>query len=131
MRLVVLWSLVLCALGMRAQTAADTTIMDKDPYYLQIYLGLNKSANENLPWTEFSAYPWSTGIFIGFGHEVSRLWGWRAALRINRNKSRNVQVCESNDVWGWNNTGCHSAVMSRKPFLPGNSCGTDVSLIIL
>ena len=105
MRLVVLWSLVLCALGMRAQTAADTTIMDKDPYYLQIYLGLNKSANENLPWTEFSAYPWSTGIFIGFGHEVSRLWGWRAALRINRNKSRNVQVCESNDVWGWNNTG--------------------------
>ena len=100
-----LWSLVLCALGMRAQTAADTTIMDKDPYYLQIYLGLNKSANENLPWTEFSAYPWSTGIFIGFGHEVSRLWGWRAALRINRNKSRNVQVCESNDVWGWNNTG--------------------------
>ena len=105
MSLVVLWSLVLCALGMRAQTAADTTIMDKDPYYLQIYLGLNKSANENLPWTEFSAYPWSTGIFIGFGHEVSRLWGWRAALRINRNKSRNVQVCESNDVWGWNNTG--------------------------
>lgn len=105
MRLVVLWSLVLCALGMRAQTAADTTIMDKDPYYLQIYLGLNKSANENLPWTEFSAYPWSTGIFIGFGHEVSRLWGWRAALRINRNKSRNVQVCESNDVWGWSNTG--------------------------
>ena len=100
-----LWSLVLCALGMRAQTAADTTIMDKDPYYLQIYLGLNKSANENLPWTEFSAYPWSTGIFIGFGHEVSRLWGWRAALRINRNKSRNVQVCESNDVWGWSNTG--------------------------
>lgn len=96
---------MLCALGMRAQTAADTTIMDKDPYYLQIYLGLNKSANENLPWTEFSAYPWSTGIFIGFGHEVSRLWGWRAALRINRNKSRNVQVCESNDVWGWNNTG--------------------------
>ena len=99
------WAFLLCSLSMRAQTVADSTVANKDPFYLQFYVGINKSANENLPWSEFSAYPWSTGMFVSLGREVSPLWGWRAALRINRNKSRNVPVCESKEVWGWNNTG--------------------------
>lgn len=97
--------LALCSLGLRAQTDTDSILMGKDPFYLQLYLGINKSGNENLPLTEFSKYPWSNGIFIGMGREFSRLWGWRAALRINHNKSRNVQKCESEDVYGWNNWG--------------------------
>ena len=105
MRLSVLSILALCSLGMHAQTAEDSTLVDKDPYYLQLYVGINKSANEHLPWTEFSRYPWSTGMFFSLGREVNRLWGWRATLRINHNKSRNVEVCESKDVWGWNNIG--------------------------
>lgn len=122
MRLFILSAFALCSLGMSAQRAndggsfassrhlnavpsADSIIVDKDPFYLQLYLGINKSANENLPWTEFSSYPWSTGIFVGLGRELTPLWGWRAALRINHNKSRNVPVCESKEVWGWNNTG--------------------------
>ena len=43
-------------------------------------------------------------MFVGIGREVTPLLGWRAALRINHNKSRNVQECESKDVWGWNST---------------------------
>lgn len=74
-----------------------------DPYYYQFYGGINKSANENLPWTEFTKYPWSGGLFVGLGKELSPLWGWRAALRFNHNKSRNVQDCESPETWGWNN----------------------------
>ena len=105
MRTFLLVGVVLCSLGMRASTTTDSTLTDKDPFYFQLYLGINKSANENLPWTEFTKYPWANGIFIGVGREMSRLWGWRAALRINHNKSRNVQECESKDVWGWNNTG--------------------------
>ena len=104
MRTFLLVGVVLCSLGMRASTTTDSTLTDKDPFYFQLYLGINKSANENLPWTEFTKYPWANGIFIGVGREMSRLWGWRAALRINHNKSRNVQECESKDVWGWNNT---------------------------
>ena len=105
MRIVLICVLALCSLGLRAQTDTDSILMGKDPFYLQLYLGINKSGNENLPWTEFSKYPWSNGIFIGMGSEFSRLWGWRAALRINHNKSRNVQKCESEDVYGWNNWG--------------------------
>ena len=105
MRIVLICVLALCSLGLRAQTDTDSILMGKDPFYLQLYLGINKSGNENLPWTEFSNYPWSNGIFIGMGSEFSRLWGWRAALRINHNKSRNVQKCESEDVYGWNNWG--------------------------
>ena len=104
MRLLLLCGFVLCSLGIRAQALVDSTKAGKDPFYLQLYIGINKSANENLPWTEFSRYPWSTGIFFGLGREITPLWGWRAALRINRNKSRNVQDCESPDVWGWNST---------------------------
>lgn len=105
---------VLCALcvlcvHINAQEPADSSAVRgyaayKDPLYLQLYLGANKSANENLPWTEFTRYPWSTGIFLAIGKEFKPLWGWRVALRINRNKSRNVPVCESSEVWGWSST---------------------------
>jgi hypothetical protein len=115
-------------------TANDSILTDKDPFYLQLYLGTNKSANENLPWTEFSQYPWSTGIFIGLGREVNRLWGWRAALRINRNKSRNVPECESKEVWGWSNTGLFADAtfdvtdVFRKPeFIPKDSAHNILS----
>lgn len=76
-----------------------------DPVYLQLYGGINKSANEHLPWTEFSKYPLSGGLFLGVGKEFSPLWGWRVALRYNHNKSRNVPKCESANTWGWNNVG--------------------------
>lgn len=99
-------SVAVCA--QRQTAVADTTdttaYTGKDPLYLQLYLGANKSANENLPWTEFTRYPWSTGIFFAIGKEFKPLWGWRVALRINRNKSRNVPVCETQDVWGWSST---------------------------
>ena len=139
MRIYVLWSFVLLSVGMRAQTVqtpptTDSILTDKDPVYLQLYLGANKSANENLPWTEFSQYPWSTGIFIGLGREVNRLWGWRAALRINRNKSRNVPECESKEVWGWSNTGLFADATFdvtdafRKPeFIPKDSAHNILS----
>ena len=103
MRKIVLWSFALCSLCIHAQTDTDSTMANKDPYYLQLYLGINKSANENLPWTEFTSYPLSFGTFFGVGREVTPLWGWRAAFRLNHNKSRNVQTCESWDVYGWNN----------------------------
>ena len=106
MRIIILWSLLLCTLGMQAQTAvadSDTLVKVKDPFYLQLYGGFNKSANENLPMSEFTSYPWSAGAFLGLGREFSPLWGWRTALRINRNKSRNVQECESSDTYAWNN----------------------------
>lgn len=106
MRIIILWSFLLCTLGLQAQTAvadSDTIVKTKDPFYLQLYVGINKSANENLPFSEFTHYPWSYGAFIAVGREISPLWGWRAALRINRNKSRNVQECESPDTYAWNN----------------------------
>ena len=84
---------------------ADRNIKGRDSLYLQIYGGINKSANENLPMSEFSSYPWSGGLFIGVGEEFNALWGWRAALRYNYNKSRNVQECESPDTWGWSSLG--------------------------
>ena len=77
----------------------------KDPLYMQLYGGINKSANENLPMSEFTAYPWSGGVFFGIGEELHPLWGWRAAFRINHNKSRNVPACEASDTWGWNSVG--------------------------
>ena len=93
-----------CPQGLHAENEKDSIVTGKDPFYLQLFLGINKSANENLPWTEFTSYPWANGIFIALGREVSPLWGWRGALRINRNKSRNVPVCESDEVWEWSNT---------------------------
>ena len=95
---------LLCSVSGSSQTVSDSISIDKDPLYFQLYGGINKSANENLPWSEFSSYPWSVGAFFGIGREFNRLWGWRAALRINHNKSRNVQECESKEVWGWNST---------------------------
>lgn len=76
-----------------------------DPVYIQLYGGINKSANENLPWTEFSKFPWSWGAFAGIGKEMTPVWGWRVALRFNGNKGRNVQECESKDTWKWNSIG--------------------------
>ena len=76
-----------------------------DPLYIQLYGGINKSANENLPWTEMSAYPMSYGFYLGIGQEKTELWGWRTALRYNHNKSRNVKECESKGTWVWDNIG--------------------------
>lgn len=105
MRRLILWSFLLCSLSTQANTTSDndSIVRNRDPYYLQFFVGVNKSANENLPFSEFSSYPWSGGAFIALGREFSPLWGWRAALRINRNKSRNVQECESPDTYAWNN----------------------------
>lgn len=104
-----LFSAALLLAGSMTLQAADNdsiaTHTAKDPLYLQLYGGINKSANENLPWMEFSRYPWSGGMFVGMGQELSSLWGWRAAFRFDHNKSRNVQHCEYPDTWGWNNLG--------------------------
>ncbi len=91
----------LCAT--RVVPSAETK--GRDSLYLQLYAGINKSANENLPLSEMSSYPWSGGLFVGIGEEFTDLWGWRAALRYNHNKSRNVQKCERPDTWGWSNLG--------------------------
>lgn len=88
----------------------DTRNKLKDPLYFQLYGGINKSANENLPWTEFSKYPWAAGAFIGVGKEFTPVWGWHVAFRYNRNKSRNVQECESPDTWSWDNLGLFADV---------------------
>ena len=104
MRILMIVSFVLCSFSLHAENEPDSIEAGIDPFYLQLYLGVNKSANENLPWTEFSNYPLSTGMFLGIGRELTPRWGWRAALRINRNKSRNVPDCESKEVWGWNST---------------------------
>lgn len=107
MRKLILSAFVLCMLTVQAATISDNdkTDRNRDPYYLQLYLGINKSANENLPFSEFTRFPWSGGAFFAVGREFSPLWGWRAALRFNFNKSRNVQACESDDVYTWNNLG--------------------------
>ena len=94
--------------GIPLSAAVSDSIVGKvltDPLYIQLYGGINKSANENLPWSEFSAYPWSGGCFVAVGQELTPLWGWRAVVRYNHNKSRNVQRCETSDTWGWNNLG--------------------------
>ena len=109
MKKIISVTLLFCSIGLFAQTDKSTItdtlyLKGRDPLYFQLYLGVNKSANENLPFSEFTKYPWANGIFFAMGREVNRLWGWRAALRINRNKSRNVQECESPDVWKWSST---------------------------
>jgi len=73
-----------------------------DPYYLQVFVGMNKSANENMPWSEMTKHPLSTGAFVGVGKEFTRLWGGRLGLGIDNNKSRNVPLCESSEAWNWN-----------------------------
>lgn len=91
-----------------AGSAAAQDIVGKgttDPLYMQLFGGVNKSTNENLPMTEFTKYPFSGGAFIGLGKEFTPLWGWRVALRYNHNKSRNVEKCESAETWGWDNVG--------------------------
>ena len=95
------------SVGLCAQTGADSlgrvSAGEVDPYYLQLYAGINKSANEHLPWSEFSRHPWSGGLFVGVGKEFNPLWGWRAAFGYNHNKSRNVPFCESPETWRWDN----------------------------
>lgn len=116
-KFITIWLLCGGTLGLQAYPARMTdhnkmrqaektdTLRKVDPIYLQFFGGINKSANENLPFSEFSSYPLSMGCFIGVGKEFSPLWGWRIALRYNHNKSRNVEKCESQDTWGWNNIG--------------------------
>lgn len=117
-------------LGVPLYVSADevntAVVGETDPLYLQLYLGMNKSANENLPFTEFTQYPISYGMFLGVGKELSPLWGWRGALRFNHNKSRNVQKCESPDTWGWNSFGFFgdatfdiTDALNRKPLKDG------------
>lgn len=117
-------------LGVPLYVSADevntAVVSETDPLYLQLYLGMNKSANENLPFTEFTQYPISYGMFLGVGKELSPLWGWRGALRFNHNKSRNVQKCESPDTWGWNSLGFFgdatfdiTDALNRKPLKDG------------
>lgn len=100
-------ALLLCSLIGTLQAVAQTepTRGTIDPVYIQLFGGVNKSANEHLPWTEFSKYPFAGGAFIGVGKEITPLWGWRAALRYNHNKSRNVERCENDDTYGWNSIG--------------------------
>lgn len=99
--------LILGTLHLAAQTQdakssySDSTKWGKDSLYIQLFAGINKSANENMPWTEFTAHPLSGGAFIGVGREWTRLWGWRMVLGIDGNKSRNVPQCESSQTWGW------------------------------
>lgn len=117
-------------LGVPLYVSADevntAVVGETDPLYLQLYLGMNKSANENLPFTEFTQYPISYGMFLGVGKELSPLWGWRGALRFNHNKSRNVQKCELADTWGWNSFGFFgdatfdiTDALNRKPLKEG------------
>lgn len=117
-------------LGVPLYVSADevntAVVGETDPLYLQLYLGMNKSANENLSFTEFTQYPISYGMFLGVGKELSPLWGWRGALRFNHNKSRNVQKCESPDTWGWNSFGFFgdatfdiTDALNRKPLKDG------------
>ena len=64
--------LMACILNIHASTE-DTIKSGRktDNFYLQLYGGINKSANENLPWTEFSSYPWSYGAFVCIGREIT------------------------------------------------------------
>ncbi len=92
----------LLAAGSQSARADGGKGKGRDSLYLQLYAGVNKSGNEHLPITEHTTYPWAGGAFAGIGQEFHPLWGWRVALRYNRNKSRNVPLCESSDTWGWN-----------------------------
>lgn len=89
--------LVLCLWAGIMQAVAQ----QRDSVYFQFFAGINKSANEHLPWSEFSSYPWSFGCFVGMGKEWTPLWGGRLSFGYNHNKSRNVPACESKDTWGW------------------------------
>ena len=94
MKITLLWIFLLCTLSAQAYTTSDDSIDKRqDPYYLQLFLGVNKSANENLPFSEFSSYPWSFGAFFALGREFSPLWGWRAAHTTSSSRSRWQSSC--------------------------------------
>lgn len=132
MKHIIMTALLICGvLNIHAQTSGSNPLTKgTDPLYMQVYGGINKSANENLPWSEFSHYPWAGGAFVALGKEYTPLWGWRSAFRINHNKSRNVQQCESPDTWGWNNIGLFadatfdiSDAIMRRSYLAGKEPG--------
>lgn len=105
-RFVLLTALAICSFQWCvAGPSQDTLAKNEKPYYIQLYAGINKSANENLPWTELTRYPWAGGAFFSVGKESGPLLGWRLTLRYNHNKSRNVPACENKDVWRWKNVG--------------------------
>ena len=120
-------SMLLCPQETAAQTSPKAAEGAADPFYLQFFGGINKSANDHLPLTEFSRYPISGGLFLGLGRECSPLWGWRVALRYNHNKGRGVEKCENPETWGWHSVSImadatfdltdawHPASMSGKP----------------
>lgn len=91
------------ALAQQTEAPGRACASQTDSLYLQFYGGVNKSANEHLPWTEFSRYPWSGGAFLAVGKEFTPLWGWRATFGTDGNKSRNVPRCEEAESWGWSN----------------------------
>lgn len=99
---------ILSCMFMASGSLMCATLVDKgripyiDPLHIQFMGGINKSANENLPLSEYTKYPISCGAFVGLARERNVHWGWRVALRYNHNKSRNVQTCESKQTWGWN-----------------------------
>lgn len=94
-----------CAQLLSAADNGPVAQHGRDPFYIQLYGGLNKSANEHLPWSEFGKYPFSGGAFLAVGRELTPVWGWRAALRYNHNKSRSAEKCENAGTWGWNSVG--------------------------
>ena len=89
---------ILSCMFMASGSLMCATLVDKgripyiDPLQIQFMAGINKSANENLPMSEYSKYPISFGAFVGLARERNVHWGWRVALRYNHNKSRNVRV---------------------------------------
>lgn len=91
------------ALAQEIEIVDSARLSATDRLYLQLYGGTNKSANEHMPWSEFSHHPWSGGAFVAVGQELTPLWGWRATFGIDGNKSRNVPKCEEAETWGWSN----------------------------
>lgn len=66
---------------------------EKDPWYLEVYGGINHSMNENLDEKFYHAWGVSdqslgTTAKIGVGKEWSPILGWRANLVYNSNKGR-------------------------------------------
>lgn len=102
-----IFAICLLSVAVSLQAAVTDSIGNRrvDPLYLQLFGGINKSANENLPWKEFSRYPWAGGVSVALGGEISPVWGWRVMAQYNYNKSRNVAKCENPDTYGW-----HSAL---------------------
>lgn len=98
-RIILSLLILACSVG-RAAERRDS-LYAVDPLYLQLYGGINKSMNENMPGSEMTLKPMAGGAFLGIGKEWSRLWGWRATIGYDINKSRNVPKCENSETWSW------------------------------